>query len=95
MRIEVEARKIAPMVTLTIGGVLLGIGLMVVDELFTIMALQGTSTNTTMYFWPIVIPYIMSTNAVSVWTAWEVAFVWIIFSVVLVLISSLAIIFND
>ncbi len=76
-------------VGLVISAALFGIGLMIVDELFTIMSEMNSTVDGTTYHWPITIPYLMTTNAASIWTAWEVAFVWIIGSVVGLIVFSL------
>ena len=60
---------------------------MVVDELFTIMSLMNWTVGQTIYYWPVTIPYLMSSNAASVWTAWEVAFGIIIIAVLFMMIG--------
>ncbi len=91
MDVQIERSTLAGVITLTLGGILLGVSIMIVDELFTIMSTMNSTVGGTTYYWPIIIPHLMTTNAASIWTAWEVAFSMIILSVILMLIGGVVI----
>ncbi len=88
MNIEVERSTLAGLITLTLGGIGLGVSLMIEDEIFAEWNTQGG-----IYYWPWSW-WFAGTNALPDWTSWEIAFSMIILSVILLLIGGVVIAIN-
>lgn len=88
MNVEVERSTLAGLITLTLGGIGLGVSLMIEDEIFAEWNTQGG-----IYYWPWSWWW-AGTNALSDWTSWEIAFSMIILSVILLLVGGVVIAIN-